>query len=217
MQEEKLTMNRISEYLHSLEREEDELLCDLRKYASENDVPIVRRETESLIRTLCVMKKPEKVLEIGTAIAYSTIVIARESGFVTTIENYEKRIPVARENIEKSGLSGKIELLTGNAGDILPQLSASGNKYDLIFLDAAKGQYLVWLPYITDMMLSGSVLIADNVLQDETVMESRFTVSRRDRTTHMRMREFLYEIKHSEFFETSVIPAGDGVSVSVRR
>ncbi|MCQ2400891.1 MAG: O-methyltransferase [Lachnospiraceae bacterium] len=210
-------MSRISEYLHSLEKEEDKLLSDMRKYAEVNDVPIVRRETESFLRTLCVMKKPEEVLEIGTAIAYSTIVLARESGHVTTIENYEKRIPIARENIEKSGLSDKIDLICGDAGRILPELSADGKKFDFIFLDAAKGQYLIWLPDILRIMSKGGILVSDNVLQDETVMESRFTVGRRDRTTHMRMREFLYEIKHLEYLETSVIPIGDGVSVSVRR
>lgn len=217
MQEGKQIMSRISEYLHSLEKEEDKLLSDMRKYAEVNDVPIVRRETESFLRTLCVMKKPEEVLEIGTAIAYSTIVLARESGHVTTIENYEKRIPIARENIEKSGLSDKIDLICGDAGKILPELSADGKKFDFIFLDAAKGQYLIWLPDILRIMSKGGILVSDNVLQDETVMESRFTVGRRDRTTHMRMREFLYEIKHLEYLETSVIPIGDGVSVSVRR
>lgn len=217
MQEGKQIMSRISEYLHSLEKEEDKLLSDMRKYAEVNDVPIVRRETESFLRTLCVMKKPEEVLEIGTAIAYSTIVLARESGHVTTIENYEKRIPIARENIEKSGLSDKIDLICGDAGKILPELFADGKKFDFIFLDAAKGQYLIWLPDILRIMSKGGILVSDNVLQDETVMESRFTVGRRDRTTHMRMREFLYEIKHLEYLETSVIPIGDGVSVSVRR
>lgn len=217
MQEGKQIMSRISEYLHSLEKEEDKLLSDMRKYAEVNDVPIVRCETESFLRTLCVMKKPEEVLEIGTAIAYSTIVLARESGHVTTIENYEKRIPIARENIEKSGLSDKIDLICGDAGKILPELSADGKKFDFIFLDAAKGQYLIWLPDILRIMSKGGILVSDNVLQDETVMESRFTVGRRDRTTHMRMREFLYEIKHLEYLETSVIPIGDGVSVSVRR
>lgn len=217
MREERQTMSRISEYLHSLEKEEDGLLCSMREYAASNGVPIVRRETESLLRTLCVIKKPAAVLEIGTAIAYSTIVLARESGHVTTIENYEKRIPAAAENIEKSGLSEKIKLICGDAGVILPELVEEGKKFELIFLDAAKGQYLTWLPHILKLMPKGAVLVSDNVLQDGTVMESRFTVSRRDRTTHMRMREFLYEIKHTDILETSVIPVGDGVSVSVRR
>lgn len=210
-------MSRISDYLHSLEKNEDEFLLSMREYAEKNDVPIVRRETESFLRTLCAVRKPVRVLEIGTAIAYSTIVMARESGHVTTIENYEKRIPVARENIEKSGLSGKIELICGDAGVILPELAEKEEKFDFIFLDAAKGQYPVWLPFLMKLMPEGAVLVADNVLQDETVMESRYTVSRRDRTTHMRMREFLFEIKHSEELETSVIPIGDGVSLSVRR
>ncbi|MDO4488252.1 MAG: O-methyltransferase [Eubacteriales bacterium] len=204
---------RISEYLFSLDKENDELLVNMRDYATGHDVPIVRRETEGFLRTICAIKKPKNVLEIGTAIAYSTIVFARQSGAVDTIENYEKRIPIARENIEKSGLKN-ITLYEGDATKILKDLQ--GRKYDIVFLDAAKGQYLNWLPDIMELMDEGSILIADNVLQDNTVMESRFTVDRRDRTTHERMREFLYRIKHDERLETSVIPLGDGVSISVK-
>ena len=206
---------RIAEYLHSLEQDGTAFMEGLRAYASENEIPIVRRETESFLRTLCVLKKPKSILEIGTAIAYSTLVFAEYCDDIVTLENYEKRIPLARENIEKTGNSGKIKLIEGDAGDTLKVLVSAEKKYDLIFLDAAKGQYLIWLPDIKKLMKPGSVLIADNVLQDETVMESRFTVTRRDRTTHQRMREFLWQIKHDPTLQTSVIPVGDGVSLSV--
>ena len=205
---------RISDYLHSLSVD-DELLNELREYAVKERVPIVRRETESFLDTMAALLKPENTLEIGTAIGYSTIVLARRSGFVTTIENYEKRIPLAKENIKKAGLSDRVKLIEGDAGEVLSQLAAEKMKYGLIFLDAAKGQYSVWLPMILELMEPGSMLIADNVLQDCTVMESRFAVARRDRTTHARMREFLYKIKHDERLTSSVLPLGDGVSVSV--
>ena len=211
---------RQSEYLRSLEKYEDPLLEELRKYACEHDVPIVRRETESFLRTMVVMNKPGRILEIGTAIAYSTIVMAQAAGpdaHTDTIESYEKRWAPAETNVRRAGLEDRISLMHGDAGVILKELVSSCKSYDLIFLDAAKGQYLIWLPDIMKLMHEGSVLISDNVLQENTVMESRFTVERRDRTTHSRMREFLYTIKNHAELETSVLPLGDGVSISVKK
>ena len=210
-----MTEKRVADFLHSLEPEEDGLLSELRLYAEEHNVPIVRRETESFLRTLSALRKPERVLEIGTAIGYSTIVLAESKAQIITIENYEKRIPVARENLRRAGLSDRVTLIPRDAGDVLKELSENGETFDLIFLDAAKGQYLLWLPLILRLLGDGSVLVTDNVLQENTVMESRYTVSRRDRTTHQRMREFLYEIKHSPCLLTSVLPVGDGVAFSV--
>lgn len=215
---------RIKDYLLSIENEADEDLCRMRIYAQENDVPIVRTETESFLRTLCFMKKPKRILEIGTAIAYSTIVMARadEAGNsqIVTIESYDKRISVAMENLKNAGLTGRkdgcdrVELIHGDATKVLKELKGS---FDLIFLDAAKGQYINWLPDIMRLMTEGSVLISDNVLQDNTVMESRYTVDRRDRTTHDRMRCFLRELKKNPRFESSIVPIGDGVSISVMK
>lgn len=215
---------RIRDYLLSIENEADKDLCSMRIYAQENDVPIVRTETESFLRTLCFMKKPKRILEIGTAIAYSTIVMARadETGesHIVTIESYDKRIPIATENLKRAGLIGneygcdRVELIHGDATKVLKELDES---FDLIFLDAAKGQYINWLPDIMRLMKSGSVLISDNVLQDNTVMESRYTVDRRDRTTHDRMRSFLRELKQNERLMSSIVPIGDGVSISVMK
>ncbi|MDO4962437.1 MAG: O-methyltransferase [Eubacteriales bacterium] len=208
---------RISEYLHSLEEDKDEFLSEIRTYAKEHDIPIIRRETESLLRTMLKLKMPSSILEIGAAIGYSSIVMAGASDAdIITIENYEKRIPLAHENIKKAGLESRIGLREADAGEVLEELSAENKSFDFIFLDAAKGQYLIWLPLIKKLMHEGSVLIADNVLQDRTVAESRFTIARRDRTIHERMREFLYRIKHDPELESSVLNVGDGVSVSVK-
>ena len=206
---------RLKAYLHSLESERSMLLTELREYAAVNDVPIVRKETESFLRTLSAMQKPKRILEIGTAIAYSTIVFAQScEADILTVESYEKRIPIARANIKRAGLEHRIRLIEGDAGKVLKELDKS---FDLVFLDAAKAQYIVWLPDILSLMHEGSVLLADNVLQDHTLIESRFAVPRRERTTHERMREFLWQIKHDESLETSVIPLGDGVSLSVKK
>lgn len=205
--------DRLTEYLRSLEAENDDFLSGLREYARINDVPIVKPETESFLKTMVRLKEPNKILEIGTAIAYSTIAMAGEcEADIVTMESYEKRIPIACENIKKAGLKNRITLLEGDAGKLLKTLKGS---FDLIFLDAAKAQYIVWLPDIMRLMHEGSVLIADNVLQDKTVTESRFTIGRRERTTHERMREFLWQIKHDKRLQSSILPVGDGVSVSI--
>ena len=131
---------------------------------------------------------------------------------ITTIENYEKRIPLALENFKKAGREDRITLLAGDAADILKDLEGP---FDLIFMDAAKGQYLHFLPDVVRLMAPGSVLISDNVLQDGDIIESRFLVERRNRTIHKRMREYLYQLKHRDDLVTSVLPLGDGVTVSV--
>ena len=207
---------RLSEYLHSLDPCDDEYLENLREYAKVNDVPIVRRETEHFLKTIINIKKPENILEIGTAIGYSSIVMAKAcDADIVTIENYEKRIPIALDNIRAAGFENRIDLRQNDAGAELKNLVGEGRSFDLVFLDAAKGQYLIWLPDIISLMRKDSVLIADNVLQERTVMESRFTIPRRERTTHERMREFLYLLMHDPALESSVLNVGDGVSLSV--
>lgn len=215
-----MEQERISAYLCALEPEQEPLLRKLRAYAKENDVPILRPETESFLKTLVAAKQPRYILEIGTAIGYSGIVMARANpaARLLTIESYEKRIPLAEENFKRAGeaLFSRVELVHDDAGNVLRQLVKEGKQFDFIFLDAAKGQYANWLPDIIQLLPGGGMLIADNVLQDNTVMESRFTVARRDRTTHERMRAFLYEIKHDKRLVSCVLPLGDGVSLSVR-
>ena len=157
------------------------------------------------------------LLEVGTAVGYSTLLMAGampENCRITTIEKYEKRIPEALENFERAGESERITLLPGDAGEILKKLTGP---YDFIFMDAAKGQYLVWLPEIMRLMVPGSMLVSDNVLQDGDIIESRYAVERRNRTIHARMREYLYELKHTDSLATSIIPIGDGVALSVFR
>lgn len=209
--------NRITEYLHSLETSRGELLDTIEKKAIEDGIPIIRSETAALLRSLTAALRPENILEIGTAVGYSALQMRQvmpENCHITTIEKYEKRIPEAKENFRKAGEESRITFLEGDADMWLKELK--GKQFDLVFMDAAKGQYLNWLPLLLDLMPVGAVLISDNVLQDGDVVQSRFAVQRRNRTIHSRMREYLYELKHMEEFETAVIPIGDGVTISTR-
>ena len=139
---------------------------------------------------------------------------APESCKITTIEKYEPRILEAKKNFAKAEIEDRIVLLEGDAEEILQSLTGP---FDFVFLDAAKGQYLHWLPVILGLLERGGGLFSDNVLQGGDVLQSRYGVERRDRTIHGRMREYLYQIKHMEGLESAIVPIGDGVSISVKR
>ena len=163
------------------------------------------------------MKKPVNILEIGTAVGFSAIFMSRfiaEDGHITTIENYQPRIDQAKENIKLAGAEKKITLLEGDANEILPTLS---DQYDLVFMDAAKGQYGSFFQKVVPLLAPEGILLCDNVLQDGDVLESRFAVTRRNRTIHARMREYLYELKHDERLDTAILNIGDGMSLSVKK
>lgn len=207
---------RFIDYINSLESGDSDFVLELAQEAQETFVPIIRKETASLLKTLIAMKRPANILEVGTAIGYSAIVMSEhmpEDCTITTIEKYEKRIPIARENFRRAGKEDVIRLLEGDAGDILPALDG---KYDFIFMDAAKGQYGSFLNDVMRLLPVGGVLVSDNVLQDGDIIESRYAVTRRNRTIHTRMREYLFELKHNELLQSAIIPIGDGVAVSVR-
>ena len=207
---------RIVSYIRSLEKPEKGIIEEIEREALDTYVPIIRKETQSFLKVLLTIKKPVRVLEIGTAIGFSAILMCEylpAEAQITTIENYEKRIPIARENFRRAGREGQITLIEGDALEVMKTL---GGSYDLIFLDAAKGQYIRYLPEVVRLLDREGVLLADNVLKGGEVIESRFAVERRNRTIHGRMREFLYELKHHERLLTSILPLGDGVALSVK-
>lgn len=213
----RITDERIRTYLHSLESGNGEFLDGIRERAEERYIPVLKEETESLLRTMLALAKPERILEVGTAVGYSALLMAGampKTAHITTIEKDTERLSEARENIRLAGEEGRITLLEGDAGEILAELSGS---FDFIFMDAAKGQYLHWMPRVLELLAPGGLLISDNVLQEGTLALSRYAVERRERTIHARMREYLYELKHMPDIETSVLPVGDGVALSVRR
>lgn len=185
--------------------------------AQRDDVPIIRRETGEFLRILLAMKKPEKILEVGAAIGFSSVFMGENTPAdtrITTIENYPPRIERARANIEMAGMQGKIALLAGDAAEILPKL---GGTWDFIFMDAAKGQYIHFLPEIRRLLAPGGLLVSDNVLQDGDIFESRYGIRRRNHTIHARMREYLYALTHDEMLDTVILETGDGMALSVKK
>jgi predicted O-methyltransferase YrrM len=209
---------RITSYINSLEKELPPHLYNLEKVALDNGVPIIKKDTQTFLRFLLAAQKPGAILEVGTAVGFSAIFMSEcmpPDCSITTIEKVEMRIVEAKKNIALAPKKDKITLLEGDALLVLKELAEAGpNTYDFIFMDAAKAQYLNFLPEIIKLLKKGGMLVTDNVLQDGTVAESRYGITRRDRTIHSRMREYLYTLTHMVEFETAVIPVGDGVTVS---
>lgn len=212
-----ITEERISTFISSFDTENTPFLEELEQYAKKTDVPIIRPQVQNLLKLLLAMKEPKTILEVGTAIGFSALLMSEygpRDCHITTIEKYEVRIPIARENFKKAGKEKEITLIEGDATQILKELT---RPYDMIFMDAAKGQYIHFLPDILRLLPTGGILISDNVLQDGDVLQSRYAVTRRDRTIHSRMREYLYELTHHEGLQTDILPIGDGVTVSVKK
>ena len=200
---------RMVTYIRSLEVPESAVIEAIEQEALRDRVPIIRKEMQSFLKILLMIKRPMRILEVGAAVGFSSILMSEympEGGHITTIENYDKRIPIARANFKRAGKEEQIDLIEGDALEVMHGLEGP---YDLIFVDAAKGQYIHYLP--------DGVLVSDNVLQEGDIIESRFAVERRNRTIHSRMREYLYELKHHDQLQTSIIPLGDGVALSVKR
>ena len=208
---------RIVTFINSMETENSEILEAIEREALDTCVPIIRKEMQSFLKVLITIQKPMRILEVGTAVGFSALLMseyAPEGCEIITIEKYEKRIPIARENFRRAGKEQQITLLEGDASEVLKDLDQS---FDFIFMDAAKGQYIHFMPEVLRLLADGGTLVSDNVMQDGDIIESRFAVERRNRTIHARMREYLYELKHKEELVTSILPLGDGVAVSTKR
>ncbi len=212
-----ITDERTSAFINSLDCGNTQFLNGIEDMCRKTDVPVIRTQVQGLLKFLLALHRPKDILEVGTAIGFSALLMseyAPEGCHVTTIEKYEKRIPLAKENFKRAGKEDAITLLEGDAADILKELDGL---YDFIFMDAAKGQYIHFLPDVLRLLRTGGLLVSDNVLQDGDIMESRFAVTRRNRTIHARMREYLYRIKHHEKLETVILQVGDGVALSVKK
>ncbi len=207
---------RLTGFINSLYKGNTPFLDALEREARDNRIPVIRKDTQAFLRFILKERNPGSILEIGAAVGFSAIFMAEYTSpecRISTIENYEKRIAPALRNIEKSGYSDKIRLISGDAADILPALQES---FDMVFIDAAKAQYPFYLKEADRLIKPGGLIIADNCLQEGDILESRYAVERRNRTIHKRMREFLKEITASDRFTAALLPIGDGIAVAVK-
>src|SRR5690554_3790267 len=212
---------RVTDYINFLDKELPENLLYLEKYALDNHVPIIKKETQGVLRFLLQLIKPIRILEVGTAIGFSALFMSEHTSSackITTIEKVQMRLVEAIKNLSDERFTNrdKITLRQGDAIDVLKELVEDNLNYDFIFLDAAKGQYMTFLPELMKLLAPGGILVTDNVLQDGTVVNSRYSITRRDRTIHSRMREYLYRITHMPELETVILPVGDGIAISLK-
>ena len=207
---------RIDEYIELLSEENSEYIERIREEALATDVPIIKRSSEAFMKSLLKIKRYTNILELGTAVAYSTLIIAENSeAQITTVEKFEPRIKIAKENIKFSKFKDRIELICEDVDVVLKNLVIQNKKYDFIFMDAAKAQYIKWLPDIKLLLEDEGVLFSDNILQEGSIIESKFAIDRRDRTIHKRLREYLRALTSDKNLTTSIIPIGDGVALSI--
>ena len=209
---------RIVSYINSLNADNEGVLAEIENEAKAAGGPVIRKEMENFLKVMLAVKKPAGILEVGAAVGYSSILMSMNVDsdcHITTIENYDIRIEQARHNNARAGKESQITLLEGDAMNILKDLPSQ--EYDFVFMDAAKAQYINFLPEVLRVMKTSAVLISDNVLQEGSIAESRYAASRRDRTFHARMREFMYELTHMNELITSIVPIGDGITMSVKR
>lgn len=211
-----ITYDYMEEYIRSLIPRSDENLERLEKFAEDNGVPIAQKETIKFLEFMVSMKKPVRILELGTAIGYSAIVMynaANTNPHITTIERDEEMIKYASNNIREFNLEEKIIIKQGDCLEILENLS---EPYDLIFMDAGKGHYNHFLPHCLRLLKEDGIIIADNVLFRGMVASNEL-VKRRKITIVKRMRTYLELVSQDNELITSVIPMGDGIAVTKRR
>lgn len=214
-----IEQERIGLYIHSLDSNLPEKLSIIEKEALNDEVPIIKKSTQGLLRFLVRSKKPMRILEVGCAVGFSALLMCEympKDGHITTIEKVPQRITKAKENFTFANRDAQITLLTGDASDILKELVTQKKEYDMIFMDAAKGQYLNFFEHIHKLLCLNGLLVSDNVLQDGDIIESRYAIEKRNRTIHRRMRDYLYLLTHHEELDTVILPIGDGVTLSTR-
>lgn len=212
-----LTLERISDFIKSYIEDDNDSLGLIYKEAVADNVPVIRPETREFLKTQLLLKKPSRILEIGTAVGYSALYMSRYAGnaVIDTVELSGERVLRAQKNIKSQGKEKVITVHQGDAAEVLKHLF--DDTYDFAFVDAAKGQYIYYLPDVLRVMKRGGVIISDNILQEGEILESHFLVEKRNRTIHDRMREYLYAITHNPDIDTAILPVGDGVAVSIMR
>lgn len=213
-----ITNPKVLEYLDIISPVNSKALEEIRAEAKRNYIPIIKRDTENFLKFALKMQNPGSILEIGCAVGYSAAVMLENSDAdIVTVEKMPERVEEAKRNIKYADFESRASILEGDAGEILKSLADKGEKFDFIFMDAAKAQYITWLPMVKKLLKESGMIFSDNCLQEGDLAESSFAIRKRDKTIHKRMREYIYLLLHDETLESWIFSIGDGVLLSRSR
>ena len=213
-----ITNPKVLEYLDIISPVNSKAIEEIRAEAKRNYIPIIKRDTENLLKFVLKMQNPGSILEIGCAVGYSAAVMLENSDAdIVTVEKMPERVEEAKRNIKYADFESRASILEGDAGEILKSLADKGEKFDFIFMDAAKAQYITWLPIVKKLLKKSGMIFSDNCLQEGDLAESSFAIRKRDKTIHKRMREYIYLLLHDETLESWIFSIGDGVLLSRSR
>lgn len=213
-----ITNPKVLEYLDIISPVNSKAIEEIRAEAKRNYIPIIKRDTENLLKFVLKMQNPGSILEIGCAVGYSAAVMLENSDAdIVTVEKMPERVEEAKRNIKYADFESRVSILEGDAGEILKSLADKGEKFDFIFMDAAKAQYITWLPIVKKLLKESGMIFSDNCLQEGDLAESSFAIRKRDKTIHKRMREYIYLLLHDETLESWIFSIGDGVLLSRSR
>ena len=213
-----ITNPKVLEYLDIISPVNSKAIEEIRAEAKRNYIPIIKRDTENFLKFILKMQNPGSILEIGCAVGYSAAVMLENSDAdIVTVEKMPERVEEAKRNIKYADFESRVSILEGDAGEILKSLADKGEKFDFIFMDAAKAQYITWLPVVKKLLKESGMIFSDNCLQEGDLAESSFAIRKRDKTIHKRMREYIYLLLHDETLESWIFSIGDGVLLSRSR
>ena len=213
-----ITNPKVLEYLDIISPVNSKAIEEIRAEAKRNYIPIIKRDTENFLKFILKMQNPGSILEIGCAVGYSAAVMLENSDAdIVTVEKMYERVEEAKRNIKYADFESRASILEGDAGEILKSLADKGEKFDFIFMDAAKAQYITWLPIVKKLLKESGMIFSDNCLQEGDLAESSFAIRKRDKTIHKRMREYIYLLLHDETLESWIFSIGDGVLLSRSR
>ena len=213
-----ITNPKVLEYLDIISPVNSKAIEEIRAEAKRNYIPIIKRDTENFLKFILKMQNPGSILEIGCAVGYSAAVMLENSDAdILTVEKMPERVEEAKRNIKYADFESRASILEGDAGEILKSLADKGEKFDFIFMDAAKAQYITWLPVVKKLLKESGMIFSDNCLQEGDLAESSFAIRKRDKTIHKRMREYIYLLLHDETLESWIFSIGDGVLLSRSR
>lgn len=213
-----ITNPKVLEYLDIISPVNSKAIEEIRAEAKRNYIPIIKRDTENFLKFVLKMQNPGSILEIGCAVGYSAAVMLENSDAdIVTVEKMPERVEEAKRNIKYADFESRASILEGDAGEILKSMVDKGEKFDFIFMDAAKAQYITWLPVVKKLLKESGMIFSDNCLQEGDLAESSFAIRKRDKTIHKRMREYIYLLLHDETLESWIFSIGDGVLLSRSR